>query len=71
MFANVPEVGNVTLLAAVVVMVKSPTPLVIKLLATVMVLPVFATPVPPLDPGKILVIVADESAYFDASEAKA
>ena len=46
-------------------------PLVIKLLAIVIVLPVLATPVPPLEPGKILVIVAEESAYFEASEAKA
>ena len=68
---NVPDVGNITLLAAVVVMVKSPIPLVIKLLATVIVLPVLATPVPPLEPGKILEIVPAESAYFEASEANA
>ena len=36
--ASVPEVGNITLLAAVVVMVKSPIPLVIILLPKVMVL---------------------------------
>ena len=52
-------------------MVKSPTPLVTKLLAIVMVLPVLATPVPPLDPGKILVIVPAESAYFEVSAANA
>ena len=71
MFANVPDVGNITLLAAVVEMVKSPTPLVTKLLATVIVLPVFATPVPPLDPGKIPDIETAESAYFEVSEANA
>ena len=67
---NVPDVGNITLLAAVVVIVKSPTPLVIKLLATVIVLPVFATPVPPFAPGKILAMVPEESAYFEVSEVK-
>ncbi len=68
---NVPEVGNITLLAAVVVMVKSPIPFVIKLFASVIVLPVLATPVPPFDPGKILEIVPAESAYFEVSEANA
>ena len=70
MLAKVPKVGNITLLAAVVVMVKSPIPLVIKLFATVIVLPVFAIPVPPLDPGKIPDIEAAESAYFEVSAAK-
>ena len=40
---------------------------VIKLLAIVIVLPVLATPVPPFDPGKILEIVPEESAYFEVS----
>ena len=52
-------------------MVKSPIPLVIKLLAIVMVLPVLATPVPPFEPGSILEIVPAESAYFEVSEANA
>ena len=53
------------------VIVKSPIPLVIKLLAIVIVLPVLATPVPPFDPGKIPDIENAESAYFEVSEAKA
>ena len=60
--------GKITLLAAVVVIVKSPTPFVTKLLARLIVLPVFATPVPPFEPGKIVEMVADESANFEFSE---
>ena len=66
---NVPKVGNITLLAAVVVIVKSPIPFVTKLLATVIVLPVLAIPVPPFEPGSILEMVPEESAYFDVSAA--
>ena len=69
--ASVPVVGKITLLAAVVVMVKSPIPLVTKLLAMVIVLPVLATPVPPFAPGKIPIIEKDESAYLELSDAKA
>ena len=56
-----PDTGKVTLLAAVVVMVKSPIPLVIILLPIVMVLPLLLMPVPPLEPGNIELIVNDES----------
>ena len=45
--AKVPEVGKIILLAAVVVMVKSPTPLVIILLAIEIVFPLLLIPVPP------------------------
>ena len=66
--ANVPEVGNITLLAAVVVIVKSPMPFVIKLLDIEIVLSLLATPVPPFDPGKILEIVPEESENLAVSE---
>ena len=62
--AIVPEVGKITLLAAVVVIVKSPMPLVIILLANVIVFPLLFTPVPPFDPGRIELIVMAESAYL-------
>jgi hypothetical protein len=60
--AKVPAVGKVTLLAAVVVMVKSPTPLVIILLAIEIVLPLLFTPVPPLTLGTIVPMDNVESA---------
>ena len=66
-----PEVGKVTLLAAVVVIVSSPTPLVTMLFAMVIVLPLLLTPVPPLLLDKIPVIVVAESekiALFDVNE---
>jgi len=69
--ANVPEVGKVTLLAAVVVIVRSPIPLVMMLFAMVMVLPLLLTPVPPLLLDKIPVMVVAESekiALFDVNE---
>jgi hypothetical protein len=69
--AKVPEVGKVTLLAAVVVIVRSPTPLVMILFAMVIVLPLLLTPVPPLLLDKIPVIVVAESeniALFDVNE---
>ena len=69
--AIVPEVGKVTLLAAVVVKVSSPTPLVTKLFAMVIVLPLLLTPVPPLLLVNIPVIVVAESekiALFDVNE---
>jgi hypothetical protein len=69
--AKVPDSGNVTLLAAVVVIVKSPTPLVIRLFAIVIVLPLLSTPVPPLLLDKIPVMVVADSekiALFDVNE---
>ena len=69
--ASVPEVGNITLLAAVVVMVKSPMPLVIILLPNVIVFPLLFTPVPPFDPGNIEFIVIAESANFAFNAVKA
>ena len=62
---KVPEVGKVTLLAAVVVITKSPIPLVAKLLAIVIVLPLLLIPVPPFVLGKIVVIVVAESEAND------
>lgn len=63
--AKVPEVGKVTLLAAVVVMVKSPIPFVTILFAMVIVLPLLLIPVPPFVLGKIVVIVVAESEAND------
>ena len=63
-----PDTGKVTLLAAVVVMVKSPIPLVIILLPKVMVLPLLLMPVPPLEPGNIELIVNDESENLEFKE---
>ena len=60
--ASVPVVGKMTLLLAVVVIDKSPTPFVIILLAIVIVLPLLFTPVPPLILGTIVPIVNAESA---------
>ena len=60
--ARVPDVGKITVLAAVVVMVKSPIPFVIILLAMVIVLPLLFTPVPPLILGTIVPIDNEESA---------
>ena len=59
--ANVPEVGKVTLLAAVVVIVKSPIPFVTILFAMVIVLPLLLIPVPPFVLGSIVVMVVAES----------
>ena len=69
--AIVPEVGKITLLLAVVVIVKSPTPFVIILLPKVIVLPLLSTPVPPLDPGKIELIVNEESENLEFNAVKA
>jgi hypothetical protein len=69
--AIVPEVGKVTLLSAVVVIVSSPTPLVTMLFAIVIVLPLLLMPVPPLLLDKIPVIVVAESekiALLDVNE---
>ena len=63
-FAKRPLVGKVTLLVAVVVIVKSPTPFEIILFAMVIVFPLLFTPVPPLILGKIEVIVIAESEKF-------
>ena len=63
--------GKVTLLEEVVVIVISPTPLVIKLLARVIVFPSLSIPVPPLEPGKIEVIVLVESENFEVNEENA
>ena len=52
--AIVPVVGNVILLAPVVVIVKSPVPLTDRLLFNVIFLPVgLATPVPPISLGSV------------------
>ena len=51
--AKVPLVGNVTLVAPVVVKVRPFDPLVTKLPPNVIVFPVLSTPVPPFDPGNI------------------
>jgi hypothetical protein len=67
-FAKVPDVGKITLLAAVVVIVKSPIPLVMILLPKVMVLPLLFTPVPPLEPGNIEIIVFVESENLEFKE---
>ena len=48
--ANVPVVGRVTLVAAVVVKVVANAPEVVKLPPSVMVLPELLTPVPPYCP---------------------
>ena len=66
---SVPEVGKIILLAAVVVMVKSPIPLVIILLPKVIVLPLLLIPVPPLAPGKIELMVVAESENFEFNAA--
>ena len=50
--ASVPVVGNVTEVRAVEVNVVANAPEVVKLPPSVIVLPVFATPVPPLAPSK-------------------
>ena len=60
--ASVPVVGKIILLAAVVVMVKSPIPFVIILLAMVIVLPLLFTPVPPFILGTMVPIDKVESA---------
>ena len=52
--ASVPVVGNVTVVAPVIVNVLSNTPLVVKLPPSVMVLPLLFTPVPPYWPVMIL-----------------
>ena len=49
--AKVPAVGKMILLAAVVVMVKSPIPLVIMLFAMEIVFPLLFKPVPPFSLG--------------------
>ena len=51
--AKVPDVGKIILLAAVVVMVKSPIPFVIMLFAIEIVLPLLFKPVPPFSLGII------------------
>ena len=66
----VPEVGKETLLAAVVVIVRSPTPLVMMLFAMVIVLPLLLTPVPPLLLDKIPVIVEAESEKIELFDVK-
>ena len=65
--ASVPDVGKTTLLAAVVVIVKSPIPFVNKLLLSEIVLPLLLTPVPPFELGNIELIVKAESAYLALS----
>ena len=65
-----PDTGKVTLLAAVVVIVKSPTPLVIMLFAMVIVFPLLLTPVPPLLLDKIPEIVEAESEKIELFDVK-
>ncbi len=60
--ASKPVRGKLILLAPVVVILISPTPLKFKFCASVMVLPSLFTPVPPLDPGTIVLIDNAESA---------
>ena len=69
MVESVPDVGKIILLAAVVVMVKSPIPFVIILLPNVIVLPLLLMPVPPLAPGKIELMVFAESENLELNEA--
>jgi len=65
--ARVPVTGNVTLVAPVVVRVRSFSPEVVNdppvtiLPPSVIVIPVLATPVPPLAPGNIPVTFAAKS----------
>ena len=66
----VPDVGKVILLAAFVVIVRSPTPLVMILFAMVIVLPLLLTPVPPLLLDKIPVIVEAESEKIELFDVK-
>ena len=67
--AMVPVVGKIILLFAVVVIVKSPIPFVIILLPNVIVLPLLLTPVPPLELGKIELMVVAESENFELKAA--
>ena len=69
-FANVPETGKVTLLAAVVVIVKSPIPLVTILFAIVIVFPLLFTPVPPFALDKTPVRVEAESENVELLDVK-
>ena len=69
--ANVPDVGKITLLAPVVVTVRSPIPLVIILLPKVIVFPALFTPVPPFEPGSIELMVVAESANLAFSAVNA
>ena len=52
--ANVPVVGNVTLVVAVEVKVVANAPLVVKLPPSVIVLPLLFIPVPPYCPATIV-----------------
>ena len=70
-FANKPVVGKLILLTPVVVIVKSPTPLKFKLCASVIVLPSLFTPVPPFEPGTIVLIDIAESATRDLEAKRA
>ncbi len=70
-FANKPVRGKLILLAPVVVKVISPTPLKFKFCASVIVLPSLFTPVPPFDPGTIVLIDMAESATNDLEANKA
>ena len=70
-FANKPVKGKLTLLAPVVVMVISPTPLKFMFWASVIVLPSLLTPVPPLEPGTIVLIDIAESATVDLDAKRA
>ena len=57
--ANVPDVGKVTAVLPVIVKSDVNAPIVLKLPPMVMVLPVFAIPVPPFTPVNAAVRVAD------------
>ena len=63
--ASNPVKGKLILLAPVVVIVISPTPLKFKFCASVMVLPSLFIPVPPFDPGTIVLMDIAESATVD------
>ena len=63
--ASNPVNGKLILLAPVVVIVMSPTPLKFKFCASVIVLPSLFIPVPPFDPGTIVLMDIAESATVD------
>ena len=67
-FANKPVVGSEILLTPVEVIVISPIPLKVRFCPSVMVLPVLFTPVPPFEPGTIVLIDIAESATVALEE---
>ena len=71
MFANKPVVGSEILLTPEAVIEISPIPLKVKFWPRVMVLPVLFTPVPPFEPGTIVLIDIAESAIVALEEKSA